>query len=170
MASHRRSLSVNVGVRNLQVDLQQVTTPERLFALLSEITVATEFEGVKMELLTPIASGRKYQLLHMSELNGWRLPVGMTLDNEDGLTLMFERNGRFVEDMTSADDYWRLTLPLSIEGQSLGAITFYRHVLDADVAVDLRNLCSSFQRELSLKLISFLSETEPASLAFEVQK
>ncbi len=169
VATHRRSLSVNVGMRNLRGDLQKVTTTERLFALLSEITVATEFEGVKLELRMMIASGRKYQFWHTAELNGWRLPVGMTLEDEDGLTLMFERNGRFVEDMTSADDYWRLTVPLSVEGHTLGAITFYRHILDADVAVDLRNLCSSFQRELSTKLNSFLSESEPASLAYKVQ-
>lgn len=170
VATHRRSLAVNVGVRTLHVDLQRVQTPDRLFALLSEIALATEFEGIKLEIRTPFPVGRKYQLLHTAELNGWRLPVGMTLGDEDGLTLMYERNGRFVEDMTTTDDYWLLTLPLSNDGQSFGSITFYRHVLEADVAVDLRNLCSSFQRELSLKLTTFLVEAQPPSLAFEVQK
>jgi UDP-GlcNAc:undecaprenyl-phosphate/decaprenyl-phosphate GlcNAc-1-phosphate transferase len=169
VATHRRSLSVNVGVRNLHADLQRVTTPERLFALLSEITIATEFEGVKLALHKNILPRRKYQLLQSAESSGWRLPVGVNVEDQDGLTLMFERNGRFVEDMTSTDDYWRLTLPLSVEGHPFGTITFYRHVLDTDVAVDLRNLCSSFQRELSAKLISFLTEAEPASLAYEVQ-
>ncbi|HEX4945299.1 MAG TPA: MraY family glycosyltransferase [Blastocatellia bacterium] len=170
VATHRRSLAVNVGVRNLHVDLQRVTTPERLFALLVEIAIATEFEGIRLELRSALPTGRKYQFWKKAELVGWRLPIGTTLDEEDGLTLMYERNGRFVEDMTTGDDYWRLTLPLSMEGQSFGAITLYRHVLEADVAVDLRNLCSSFQRELSLKINSFLSEAEANSLAFEVQQ
>jgi UDP-GlcNAc:undecaprenyl-phosphate GlcNAc-1-phosphate transferase len=170
VATHRRSLAVNVGVRHLHVDLQRVTTLDRFFAVLSEITVATEFEGVKLELRSSFPSGPKYRLLHNAELHGWRSPLGTTLDNDDGLTLMYERNGRFVEEMTPAGDYWMLTLPLSTKIQSLGAITFYRHVLEEDFAVDLRNLCSSFQRELSTKLTSFLSEAELVPLAYEVQK
>lgn len=167
VATHRRSLAVNVGVRNLHVDLQRVKTPERLFALLSEIAVATEFEGIRFELRSALPAGQKYSLWKTAETVGWRLPVGRTLESEDGLTLLYERNERFVEDMTTADDYWQLTLPLSTEGQSLGSITFYRHVLEADLAVDLRNLCSSFQRELSVKLNTFLAEPEVAPLAFE---
>jgi hypothetical protein len=138
--------------------------------VLSEITAATEFEGVKLELRSSFPSGQKYRLLHNAERHGWRSPVGTTLDNEDGLTLMYERNGRFVEEMTPAGDYWMLTLPLSTKLQSLGVITFYRHVLEEDFAVDLRNLCSSFQSILSTKLTSFLSEAELVPLAYEVQK
>ena len=173
VATHRRSLSVNVGVRTLHLDLQRIQTPDRLFALLAEITTATEFEGVKLELSAPFPVGRKYQLLQIAEVQGWRLPVSATLeDGQERVTLMYERNGRFVEDMTTTDDYWQLTLPLSTAGQSLGAITFYRHVLEEDVAVDLRNLCSSFQRELSTKLSQLVLEVDAPvpSLAFEARK
>jgi hypothetical protein len=172
VATHRRSLAVNVGVRTLHLDLQRIQTPDRLFALLAEITIATEFEGVKLELSAPFPAGRKYQLLQIAKVQGWRLPVGATLEDQEGVTLLYERNGRYVEDMTTTDDYWRLTLPLSTAGQSLGAITFYRHVLEADVAVDLRNLCSSFQRELSSKLSQLVIEVDAPvpSLAFEARK
>ncbi len=172
VATHRKTLAVNVGVRHLNLDLKKVTNLERFFAVLSEIAAASEFEGIKLEIRTEILPNWKYRLLSNAELNGWRLPVGMKLSDEEGLTLMYENNGHFVEDMTPDYDYWSLTLPLSSAAQNLGSIAFFRSIVEEDVSVDLKNICGMFQQELGPKLMQLLeaSEAEPASLAFQAPK
>lgn len=167
VATHRKNLAVNVGVRHLHLDLKKVASLDRFFAVLSDLTAASEFEGVKLEIHSALSASRKYRMLNNAEQNGWRLPVGTTLgDVEDGLTLMYERHSRFVEDMTPSDSYWTLTLPLSIEQRSLGSISFFRCVHE-DVSIDLKNICGVVQQELGTKLAQLMeaNETEQAALA-----
>jgi UDP-GlcNAc:undecaprenyl-phosphate/decaprenyl-phosphate GlcNAc-1-phosphate transferase len=174
VATHRRNMAVNVEVRHLNLDIKKVTNLERFFAVLAEIAAACDFEGIKLEIRAVLPAARKTHLRHTAGLNGWRLPVGGALSNEaeDGLTLLYERNGRFVEDMTTGDGYWALMLPLSIDAHPLGSIVFFRSVGEENVALDLKNICGDFQRELSTKLALLLAEIEPepAVLAYHVQK
>ena len=94
--------------------------------------------------------------------------MGGKLGDDPGMTLMYEHNDRFVEDMTPDDAYWALTLPLSHEARFIGAITFFRSIVGEEVAVDLNNICGVFQQELGPKLAQLIenSETEKASLAY----
>ena len=168
VATHRKNMAVNVGVRHLNLDLKKVTSLERFFAVLSELAIASEFEGIRLAIKAEILPGRKDRLLSKAELNGWRLPVGGKLGDDPGMTLMYEHNGRFVEDMTPDDAYWALTLPLLHEARFIGSITFFRSIVGEDVAVDLNNICGVFQQELGPKLAQLIesSETEKASLAY----
>lgn len=172
VATHRKKLAVNVDVRHLNLDLQKVTSLQRFFAVLSEVTAASEFEGVRLDIQAEVSATRQYHLLSNAELNSWRLPVGVTLGDGDGVTLLYERNGRFVEDMTPNDGYWTLTLPLAAAGKTFGSISFFRGLQEADVSIDLKNICGMFQQELGVKLAQLIeaSELEPASLAYQVQK
>lgn len=166
VATHRRSLAVNVDVRHLNLDLRKVTSLDRFFAVLSELATASEFEGLRLEIKEALADGQRYPLLHNAQLNGWRLPVGTTLNEAGDLVLLCECRDRFVEDMTPEDEYWALTLPLTCDARRLGVITFYRRLSEETVAVDLKNICGIFQQELSAKLAELLAqhETEVAAL------
>ncbi|MFN7930378.1 MAG: hypothetical protein U0Y68_21130 [Blastocatellia bacterium] len=172
VATHRRSLSVNVDVRHLNLDLKKFTGFDRFFAVLCDLAAASEFEGARLEIKAEVAAEQKYTLLTPAQLNSWRLPVGTTLNDEGSFVLLYERHNRFVEDMTPDDGYWALTLPLMTASRSLGVITFYRCVSEEIVAVDLQNICGVFQQELAAKLTELLTQREPeaAALVYQTQK
>lgn len=171
VATHRRSLAVNVDVRHLNLDLKKVASFDRFFAVLCDLAGASEFEGMRLEIKAERVVGRKYSLLHSAQSNGWRLPMGVTLSEEGDLILFYERLARFVEDMAPDDGYWALTLPLTNGSRTLGVIAFYRSVTEETFAVDLKNICGAFQQELAAKLTELLAQREPeaASLAYQRQ-
>lgn len=170
VARHRKNLSVNVGVRHRSSDLKKAETIADLLSALSRLAVATEFEGVKLQLANFSFPLPSQNILDAAESNGWRLPTGDTkVVANQPLTLMFETNGIFVEEMTPESNYWTLTIPLIYQEKILGTLSFLRQVSEAEhIAVDVGKLCGEFQRDVSEKIIQIFQpfEIEQAALNY----
>ena len=170
VAKHRKNLSVNVGMRHRGGDLKKAESLAELLAVLSNLATATEFEGVKLKLAIFPRLEQASEILDAVAVNGWRLPIGQTtIIVEQPLTLMFETNGQFVEDMTPESNYWELTIPLFHQDKALGTLSFLRQISEAEhIAVDVGKLCGEFQRDVSAKIIQILqaSALEKASISY----
>ncbi len=81
------------------------------------------------------------------------------IDPQDSLQVIWawEARGVRLSDVFSSRDYWTLKVPLSgPEGESVGAVVFYRALSDDDALVDLRNICGPLQRELGAALVRLM--------------
>lgn len=144
VARRRRALAVNVRVRRTSADLSGAKTADQFFAVLSELMSTNEFDCAVLEVNhnTPSFDFHSERYAHLFPSHG-RSQVIWT----------WERGDAPLEEILSSDQFWTLRVPLTTEeGRALGAITFYRCLLDGELAIDLKNLCGPFQRELSTTL------------------
>src|SRR5262249_37195332 len=70
------------------------------------------------------------------------------------LTWSWTRNETEIDRVLTSNQYWTLRLPLvDGDGETIGSIAFYRNLTNETPAIDIGNLCGSFQRELSAALV-----------------
>jgi len=62
---------------------------------------------------------------------------------------VWERGETPLSEILTSHEFWKLRMPLiSVDGQALGAVVFYRHLFDGEPTVNLWNICGPLQREL----------------------
>lgn len=133
----RRALAVNVRMRRTSQDLSKVQTSEQLFATLEAMLEINEFDYAVLELQSGETSS-----------------VGKSIASHTIWT--WKRNDAQLDEEIFYDysqPRWMLTVPLTDDfGGAIGAITFHRSLSDHAPTIDIKHLCTDFQRELSAAL------------------
>lgn len=139
----RRALAVNVRIRRTSEDLSKVQTADQLFAALESMLETNEFDRAVLDLnigenLAAIGNSASHTI--------WS----------------WKRDDANADEESFADHNqprWMLTVPLTDEfGEAIGSITFHRKLSDHAPAIDIKHLCTNFQRELSAALNRTLIE------------
>lgn len=150
VARHRRAMSVNVRVRRTSADLSGTKTTDQFFAALSDMLMTNEFDCAVLEVS---------QHAQSFELYSARYSRHFPTTDTSHVVWTWERGDTPMEEILASHQFWTLRLPLTDEsGATLGAITFYRCLLDDAPSIDLRNICGPLQRELSATLSRLISE------------
>ncbi len=139
----RRALAVNVRMRRASEGLSKVQTAEQLFAALESMLETNEFDYALLETRTAATLS--------------------TAKNFASHTIWsWKRNDSQLDEEIFNDHsqpHWMLTVPLTDEfGDAIGAITFHRSLSDHTPTIDIKHLCSDFQRELSAALMRTMTE------------
>ena len=150
MARRRRALAINVRVRRTSADLSGTKNADQFFAALSEMLMTNEFDCAVLEINQATPHFESYSARY-----GRRFPA----NGPSRVIWVWERGDTPLEEILSSNQFWTLRLPLTDEDDTaLGAITFYRCLLDGELIVDIRNLCGPLQRELSATLARLMRE------------
>jgi UDP-GlcNAc:undecaprenyl-phosphate/decaprenyl-phosphate GlcNAc-1-phosphate transferase len=140
MRRRRRTLAVNVRVRRTSADLGAARNTEQFFAALEDMLATNEFDCVLLEANRSASILDEYAARYKGLLpddNGWRV------------VWVWERGETPLSEILTSHEFWKLRMPLiSVDGQALGAVVFYRHLFDGEPTVNLWNICGPLQREL----------------------
>jgi UDP-GlcNAc:undecaprenyl-phosphate/decaprenyl-phosphate GlcNAc-1-phosphate transferase len=149
----RRSLAANVRVRRTTADLLAVRNPEQLFATVERMLETQEFDCVFMEV-TRLAPAIHSYAARFASLSDAR--------HRGHIIWTWERTASSLQRVLSSEhEFWSLRVPLTAaKGESLGAVVFYRNLLDEALAIDLNNLCGPLQQELGAALDRLLDNSE----------
>jgi len=150
VARRRRALAVNVRVRRTSDDLSGTKTTDQFFAALSDMLMTNEFDCAVLEVSQPAQPFELYSARYSRHF-----PTTSTSQ----VVWTWERGDTPLEEILASHQFWTLRLPLTDEsGAILGAITFYRCLLDDAPSIDLKNICGPLQRELSARLARLINE------------
>jgi hypothetical protein len=144
VSRRRRALAVNVRVRRTSDDLGNATIPDQFFAALDDMLLTNEFDCAVLELTDVSPIFESYSMRYRGKA---REIVS------DNVIWVWERGDTDLDEIFSSDQFWTLRVPLTSEaGGVLGAITFYRCLLDDGPSIDINHLCGNLQREMSSAL------------------
>jgi hypothetical protein len=150
VARRRRALAVNVRVRRTSEDLSGVKTADQFFAALGEMLRTNEFDCAVLEVS---------QSAQPLELYSARYARHFPPGGESQVVWIWERGDTPLEEILASHLFWTLRLPLTEEdGRAIGALTFYRCLLDDELSVDIKNICGPLQREISATLSRLINE------------
>ncbi|HWQ35559.1 MAG TPA: MraY family glycosyltransferase [Blastocatellia bacterium] len=164
VARRRRALAVNVRVLKTSSDLNEARCLDDFFRALGEMLAVNEFDCAILEVSTTRYPAHRL----VTGANGFVDSLPTRDDSQ--IIWTWERGDTPLEEVLESDQFWTLRLPLTDEqGNGLGAMTFYRCLLDGEPAIDLKNLCGPLQRELSSALECLLKEPAAEHREFRVQ-
>ena len=144
----RRALAVNVRVRRTSDDLNNAKTPDQLIDALNNMLSTNEFDCVVLELNDPSPVFASHAMRYQFAKNR-------------NIIWVWERGDTEIDEILNSDQFLTLRLPLTEEsGEPLGAITFYRCILDETPTIDISHLCGILQRELSAALARLMGAVE----------
>jgi UDP-GlcNAc:undecaprenyl-phosphate GlcNAc-1-phosphate transferase len=144
VSQRRRALAVNVRVRRTSDDLSQAKTPGQFFAALDDLLSTNEFDCAVLEINEVPPTFESYAIRARGE---------MTIQHASNVVWVWERGDTELDEILTSNQFWTLRVPLTDEdGDTLGAITFYRCLLDGAPTINISNLCGNLQRELSAAL------------------
>jgi UDP-GlcNAc:undecaprenyl-phosphate/decaprenyl-phosphate GlcNAc-1-phosphate transferase len=143
VSRRRRALAVNARMRRTSDSLISARTPDQFFGTLDEMLTTDEFDCATLELRENEPLFESYSILYRR----WTA-------NGSHIVWVWERGDTDLDEVLSSDQFWSLRIPLTDEGgKNLGAITFYRCLLDGAPSVDIAHICGNLQRELSAALM-----------------
>jgi UDP-GlcNAc:undecaprenyl-phosphate/decaprenyl-phosphate GlcNAc-1-phosphate transferase len=152
----RRRLAVNSRLRQAGAELARARSADEFFAVLTASLEANDFDGLVLKVAAP--PGHKHFFGRAAEGAGWGVA-----ESFDAQPLWhWARGGQGLQELSEAENFWQVRLPLVSEGRRLGAVTFYHQLDGSAPAIDLGNLCGSFQRDLSDALARLVAEAEAA--------
>lgn len=148
----RRALAIDLQLRQAAVELQQANNYEELSAGLNRLFVTSEFDCVLLEIYGRGAGSAETAgnagAVHSASPSAVAGPGRIGPQCVEWSWNWQNDQIQLVEVLTSPH-FWSLRVPLSGEkGQALGAITFFRHVVAGDLAVDLTKICGGLRDEL----------------------
>jgi UDP-GlcNAc:undecaprenyl-phosphate GlcNAc-1-phosphate transferase len=144
VSRRRRALAVNVRIRRTSDDLSNARTPVQFFAAMDEMLATNEFDCAVLELteMSPIFQSYAMRFDGISPNK-----------NSNNVIWVWERGDTELDEILASNQFWTLRMPLTDEdGSALGAITFYRCLLDGTPTIDINHLSGNLQRELSAAL------------------
>lgn len=154
----RRRLAVNARLRHAGADLARVRNAEELFSVLAQVLAVSDIDGITLEVAAS-PNAKYFFSAGAADGRGWHRAEALA----GHFVWRWLREGNCSEKADA--DCWQLRLPLTAEAGHLGAVTVY-HRLNADgPVVDLRNLCGTFQQDVSAALARLLAEAETARQA-----
>jgi UDP-GlcNAc:undecaprenyl-phosphate GlcNAc-1-phosphate transferase len=143
VSRRRRALAVNAHVRRTSDSLISARTPDQFFGTLDEMLATGEFDCAVLELHENEPLFESYSMRYRK----WAA-------SGNRIVWVWERGDTDLDEVMNSQKFWSLRVPLAdADGRSLGAITFYRCLLDRVPAIDLGQICGNLQRELSAALV-----------------
>jgi UDP-GlcNAc:undecaprenyl-phosphate/decaprenyl-phosphate GlcNAc-1-phosphate transferase len=147
VARRRRALAVNSRLRGTANELSNARTPDQFFGTLDEMLSTNEFDCAVLELHGNDRLFEPYSRRYRDYS-----------ENGNSIVWAWDRGEIDLDEIMSSDQFWSLRVPLSDGGgNNLGAITFYRSLLDGVPAIDINQICGNLQRELSAALVRLRS-------------
>ncbi len=155
MRIRHRALAVDLQIQHAAAELQRVANFDELSNALNQLFTTSEFDCVLLEVHhRPARAGLGAEAAH---------PHGFSHGGVSALHQPSRHAPQRVEwswnwqsekielaEVLASPHFWSLRVPLaSAKGQSLGAVTFFRHVMAGDLAVDLTRICGGLRDELS---------------------
>lgn len=136
----RRALAADIKVQRSRSELRQAENPDQLFAALSELLEASDFDSMILEVGDPgPATSLKGNLVAVGDPAGWRWN--------------WVREQVDPAEVFASSRFWSLRIPLCADaGEPFGAILCYRHLAKGAFAMDLALICGLLQRDLSSAL------------------
>jgi UDP-GlcNAc:undecaprenyl-phosphate GlcNAc-1-phosphate transferase len=143
VSRRRRALAVNARMRRTSDSLTSTSTPAQLLGTLDEMLTTDEFDCAILELHEDEPLFESYSMRY----HRWTA-------NGNHIVWAWERGDTDLDEVIGSDQFWSLRVPLIYDdGKSLGAITFYRCLLDGAPAIDISHICGNLQRELSAAVV-----------------
>ncbi len=145
----RRAMAVNVRVRRTSDDLSHVTNANQLFAALDSMFETDEFDCALLEINRdePIFESHAVRHRHLAMGRAGRV------------IWAWKRSEVEFDDLLSSARCWTLRVPLIDDrSETIGAVVFYRTLVDEAPAIEISHLCGTFQRELSAALMRVIGE------------
>jgi UDP-GlcNAc:undecaprenyl-phosphate GlcNAc-1-phosphate transferase len=145
----RRALAAGARVRRTSDDLSNVANPNQLFAALDSMLATDEFDCVLLELNGNEPIFESYSIRHYE-----------LASNYNGHVIWaWKRSGIEFDQPLSSDQCWTLRVPLTDDcGAAIGAVSFYRSLVDEIPIMEIGHLCGAFQRELSAAIVRLIGE------------
>jgi UDP-GlcNAc:undecaprenyl-phosphate GlcNAc-1-phosphate transferase len=136
----RRALAAEIKVQRGRSELRQAENADQLFAALTELLQASDFDSMTLEVGEPEPTRSfKGNLVAVSDPAEWQWN--------------WVREVVSLTDVFASSRYWSLRIPLCAEGGvPFGTITCYRNFAKGAFATDLAQVCGLLQRELSFAL------------------
>jgi len=153
VSRRRRTLAANARMRRTSDSLISARTPDQFFGTLDEMLTTDEFDCAILELQEdePLFEP------HSMRYRRWTA-------SGNHIVWVWDRGDTDLDEVLSSGQFWSLRVPLTYEdGKSMGAITFYRGLLDGAPAIDIGHICGHLQRELSAALVRLRGEGEWAT-------
>ena len=156
MRIRHRALAADLQIQHAAAELQQVGNFDELSTALNQLFTTSEFDCVLLEVYhrtTRSSFGLDAPIPHIfnngSVSNTLHLP-GRPAPNRVEWSWSWQNEKIELAEVLASPHFWSLRVPLAgTKGQALGAVTFYRHVMAGDLAVDLTKICSGLRDELS---------------------
>ena len=152
----RRALAVDLQLRQAADGLHQASDYNGLSATLNQLFATSEFDCVLLEVYnqTPRAPGHPAEpQAHAGVVGGNGYSSLRPAPNRVEWSWNWQSEKMELAEVLSSPHFWSLRVPLADgQGRPLGAVTFFRHVLAGDLAVDLTKICGALRHELSTAL------------------
>ena len=160
VTGNRRGLTLNAELRRICFDLRQAYSAEKVFSTLSRLLQLGEFDYVQLEI-NPRSYAYSHTLRSAAEKHGWIASL-KEVDLEGArLVLSQASHPLHPNDLSLANGFWRLTVPLGSPPQVIGSLFLVSSALDAEANIDLKNICGLLRVTLSEKLVE-IGLSEPA--------
>lgn len=154
MRIRQRALAVDLQIQQAAVQLQRVTNFDDLSTALNQLFTTSEFDCVLLEVYhRPSRSNfggepNQHVFSNGSVVSTLHLP-GRHAPNRVEWSWNWQSEKIELAEVLASPHFWSLRVPLaSGKGHALGAVTFFRHVMAGDLAVDLTKICGGLRDEL----------------------
>ncbi|MBI1761457.1 MAG: undecaprenyl/decaprenyl-phosphate alpha-N-acetylglucosaminyl 1-phosphate transferase [Acidobacteria bacterium] len=160
MRIRHRALAVDLQIQHAATDLQQVANFDELSSVLNQLFTTSEFDCVLLEVhhrparanfgadaanQNAFSNGSAASTVHLPTR-----PAPNRVANRVEWSWNWQSEKIELAEVLASPHFWSLRVPLaSAKGHSLGAVTFFRHVMAGDLAVDLTKVCGELRDELS---------------------
>lgn len=152
----RRALAVDLQLQQASDGLHQASDYSKLSATLNQLFATSEFDCVLLEVYNQMPRALGFQaepLAHAGQAGGHGYSSLRPVPNRVQWSWNWQSEKMELAEVLSSPHFWSLRVPLADGGgRPLGAVTFFRHVLAGDLAVDLTKVCGRLRHELSTAL------------------
>lgn len=160
VTGNRRGLTLNAELRRIGFDLRQAYSAEKVFSTLSRLLQLGEFDYVQLEI-NHRSYGYAHTLRSAAEKHGWTASVRES--DREGTRLVLSQSSHSLHppDLSLANGFWRLAIPLGSPPHIIGSLFLVSDALAAEANMDLKNICGLLRVTLSEKLVE-IALSEPA--------
>jgi UDP-GlcNAc:undecaprenyl-phosphate/decaprenyl-phosphate GlcNAc-1-phosphate transferase len=166
-----RALAADLQIQQAATNLQQVANFDELSVALNQLFATSEFDCVLLEVYQRPAHGNfGLDAPNQHVFNNGSVLSTRHLSNRPAPNCVewswnWQSEKIELAEVLASPHFWSLRVPLAgAKGQALGAVTFYRHVMAGDLAVDLTKICSGLRDELggAIERLDGAEQTETA--------
>lgn len=167
--NRQRALTVDLQIQHAAEALQRVANFDELSIALNQLFATSEFDCVLLEVYNrPSRAGFGVESPHQNAFSGGSVVSTMHLPgrhapNRVEWSWNWQNEKIELAEVLASPHFWSLRVPLAgAKGHALGAVTFFRHVMAGDLAVDLTKICGGLRDELGAAIERLETVDQPA--------
>jgi UDP-GlcNAc:undecaprenyl-phosphate GlcNAc-1-phosphate transferase len=168
----RRALALDLQLRQATEGLRQARDYGELSSTLNQLFVTSEFDCVLLEVYNPVPRVPGLQAEPPAQAGGGNGHLSLRqAPNQVEWSWNWQSEKMDLAEVLASPHFWSLRVPLAGEqGKPLGAITFFRHVLASDLAIDPTQICGRLRHELSTALGRLERQDQAAAQRSQVSR